>query len=78
MDSRELSQRLAALQKMINEKEPAAGIITVLETLKKEVVPTEELLRVGSSLFGAFLCSACKYLLYQLQHKNFQQELKDI
>lgn len=30
---------------MIAEKEPAAGIITVLETLKKEVVPTEELLR---------------------------------
>lgn len=45
MDARELGQRLQALQKMINDKEPAGGIITVLETLKKEVVPTEELLR---------------------------------
>lgn len=43
---------------MIAEKEPAAGIITVLETLKKEVVPTEELLRVSSFFSCAFFSSA--------------------
>lgn len=47
MNARELTTRLAALQKMINEKEPATGIITLLETLKEEVVPTEDLLRVS-------------------------------
>jgi len=57
MDARELSQRLTALQKMLNDKEPPAGIITVLETLKKEVVPTEELLRVGS-----FMCCESLHL----------------
>jgi len=48
MDARELTQRLQALQKAINEKEPGTNVVSILETLKKEVVPTEELLRVGS------------------------------
>jgi transcription elongation factor S-II len=48
MDQRELDLRLKALQKVVAEKEPASNIISILETLKKEVVPTEELLRVSS------------------------------
>ena len=47
MDQRELSTRLQALQKAINDKEPAANVIAIMETLKKEVVPTEELLRAS-------------------------------
>jgi len=45
MDQRELDLRLKALQKAVAEKEPASNVISILETLKKEVVPTEELLR---------------------------------
>ena len=48
MDQRELDLRLKALQKAVAEKEPASSVIFILETLKKEVVPTEELLRVRS------------------------------
>jgi hypothetical protein len=48
MDQRELDLRLKALQKAVAEKEPASNVISILETLKKEVVPTEELLRVSS------------------------------
>jgi transcription elongation factor S-II len=48
MDQRELDTRLKALQKAVAEKESATTIISILETLKKEVVPTEELLRVRS------------------------------
>jgi transcription elongation factor S-II len=48
MDQRELDTRLKALQKAVAEKETPSTIISILETLKKEVVPTEELLRVRS------------------------------
>jgi transcription elongation factor S-II len=48
MDQRELDTRLKALQKAVAEKEAPSTIISILETLKKEVVPTEELLRVRS------------------------------
>jgi hypothetical protein len=48
MDQRELDARLKALQKAVAEKEAPSTIISILETLKKEVVPTEELLRVRS------------------------------
>lgn len=49
MDQRELESRIKTLQKAINEKEPAENIIAIMETLKNNVNPTEELLRVGSS-----------------------------
>ncbi|KAH7319393.1 transcription elongation factor S-II [Rhexocercosporidium sp. MPI-PUGE-AT-0058] len=45
MDAKEVSTRIQSLQKALAEKQPASVIITMLETLKKEVVPTEELLR---------------------------------
>ncbi|PBP24253.1 transcription elongation factor S-II, partial [Diplocarpon rosae] len=45
MEAKEVSTRVHALQKALAEKQPAAVIITMLETLKKDVVPTEELLR---------------------------------
>lgn len=47
MDQRELDSRLKALQKAVNEKEPVSNVVAILETLKKEVMPTEELLRVS-------------------------------
>jgi transcription elongation factor S-II len=46
MDQRELDSRIKALQKAIAEKEPATNVITIMETLKNNVNPTEELLRV--------------------------------
>ncbi|KAH8679936.1 transcription elongation factor S-II [Tricladium varicosporioides] len=45
MDQRELDSRLKALHKAVAEKDSASNVISILETLKKEVVPTEELLR---------------------------------
>ncbi len=58
MDQRELDTRLKALQKAVAEKESASTVISILETLKKEVVPTEELLRV-SSLFMSRIPHDC-------------------
>tara|TARA_R110002060_G_scaffold75838_1_gene85754 strand:+ start:262 stop:456 length:195 start_codon:yes stop_codon:yes gene_type:complete len=46
MDAKEVSTRIHSLQKALADKQPASVIITMLETLKKDVVPTEELLRV--------------------------------
>lgn len=46
MDQRELDSRVKALQKAIAEREPATNVITIMETLKNNVNPTEELLRV--------------------------------
>jgi transcription elongation factor S-II len=48
MDQRELETRLKALQKAVADKDSTANVISILETLKKEVSPTEELLRVCS------------------------------
>jgi transcription elongation factor S-II len=48
MDQREVETMIKALQKALNEKEPSANIITILEKLKKDVAPTEDLLRVRS------------------------------
>ncbi|RAL59957.1 hypothetical protein DID88_000583 [Monilinia fructigena] len=45
MDQRELTSRVSALQKAINDKEPASNVITIMETLKRDVNATEELLR---------------------------------
>lgn len=45
MDQRELKQHVDALQKALQAKEPSANIVSLLEKLKKEVEPTEELLR---------------------------------
>jgi transcription elongation factor S-II len=46
MDQRELDSRIKALQKAIAEKEPASNVIAIMEMLKNNVNPTEELLRV--------------------------------
>lgn len=48
MDQRELESRVKALSKAVAEKEPASNIIAIMETLKKDVNATEELLRVRS------------------------------
>lgn len=48
MDQRELDSRVKALQKAIVDKEPASNVISIMETLKNNVNPTEELLRVCS------------------------------
>ncbi|KAH8592083.1 transcription elongation factor S-II [Bisporella sp. PMI_857] len=45
MDQRELATRLKAFQKAISDNEPPANIISILESLKNEVVATEDLLR---------------------------------
>jgi transcription elongation factor S-II len=46
MDQRELDSRIKALQKAISDKEPASNVISIMEALKNNVNPTEELLRV--------------------------------
>jgi len=45
MDTRELDSTIKALQKAVNEKEPVANVVTILENLKSKVNATEELLR---------------------------------
>ncbi|TAQ84734.1 hypothetical protein B7494_g6934 [Chlorociboria aeruginascens] len=45
MDQRDLVSHIKALQKAVAEKEPASNVLTILETLNKEVKATEELLR---------------------------------
>ena len=45
MDKREILSKGAALQKAINSKEPSESVLTILRDLKKNVRPSEELLR---------------------------------
>ncbi|KAL2063365.1 hypothetical protein VTL71DRAFT_5170 [Oculimacula yallundae] len=45
MDAKEVHTQIQSLQKALAEKQPASVIINLLELLKKDVVPTEELLR---------------------------------
>lgn len=62
MDQRELDSRVKALQKAIAEKEPATNVITIMETLKNNVNPTEELLRVcyvAASFLGLHQGGVC-------------------
>lgn len=46
MDAKELGEHIKTLQKALQAKEPSANVIGIMEKLKKEVAPTEELLRV--------------------------------
>lgn len=46
MDQRELEQQIKALAKSIQDKEPAANVVSVLTKLAKER-PTEDMLRVS-------------------------------
>lgn len=50
MDAREVANRVKALQGSIAKSDPA-DIMLQIETLKKEVAPTEEMLRVGDRPF---------------------------
>jgi len=45
MDQRELDTRVRAIQKAVAANDPPSNIIAILETLKKEVTASEELLR---------------------------------
>ncbi|CAG8956841.1 hypothetical protein HYFRA_00012296 [Hymenoscyphus fraxineus] len=45
IDQRELDSRLKSLAKAVQDKEPADVVTSILESLKKDVVPTEDLLR---------------------------------
>lgn len=45
MDERELAQRIKALSKAVSANEPAHSIVSLMETLKKEAAPTEDMLR---------------------------------
>lgn len=46
MTERELGQRVKALTKCVAANEPPENAIKLLETLKKDASPTEEMLRV--------------------------------
>ena len=63
---RELESRIKALHKAQAEKAPAASIISLLEGLKKDVRPTEDMLRVCNffdyiSSIHMILCHGSKY-----------------
>lgn len=47
MDQRELESSIKQLQKTVNANEPPANAVSILERLKKEASPTEEMLRVS-------------------------------
>lgn len=53
MDQRELESRVKALTKVVAANEPPENALKLLETLKKDASPTEEMLRV--SVFFFFL-----------------------
>ena len=48
MAQRELESQLKTFIKVVGDKDSAPAAIAILETLKKDVKPTEELLRVRS------------------------------
>jgi hypothetical protein len=48
MDQREVETMIKSLQKSLAEKDSITDVITIMEKLRKEVVPTEDLLRVCS------------------------------
>lgn len=52
MDERELGQRVKALTKCVAANEPPENAIKLLETLKKDASPTEEMLRVRQITSG--------------------------
>jgi len=61
MDQRELDSRIKSLSKAITDKEPPANVLAIMETLKNDVVATEELLRV---CLDSYIPQSCeqKYL----------------
>ncbi len=46
MDQRELESRIKALTKSVNAKEAPENALRLLDSLKKDAAPTEEMLRV--------------------------------
>lgn len=53
MDQRELESRVKALTKSVAANEPPENAIKLLESLKKDAKPTEEMLRVRFQRFLA-------------------------
>lgn len=47
MDQRELDARIKSLSKALVANEPPPSIIAILENIKRDAAPTEEMLRVG-------------------------------
>lgn len=56
MDARELESNIKALTKSVAANEPPETAIRLLETLKKDASPTEEMLRVSRSLLASHPC----------------------
>lgn len=54
LDAREVANRVKALQGSVGKSDPA-DIVSQIETLKKEVAPSEEILRV---CYHPYLCLA--------------------
>lgn len=55
MDQRELESRVKALTKVVAANEPPENALKLLESLKKDASPTEEMLRVRLIL-SPFFC----------------------
>ena len=52
MDQREVEAMIKSLQKALIEKDGVADVISIMEKLKKDVVPSEDLLRVRSLILA--------------------------
>lgn len=47
MDDRELAKRVKSLSKAVANSEPTSTIISMMDSLRKDSAPTEEMLRVS-------------------------------
>ena len=63
MDQREVETMIKSLQKALAEKDAVTDVITIMEKLKKEVVPTEDLLRVRSLIPRRHLAVALRFFM---------------
>lgn len=51
MEKREIEEQLEMLKKALAEKQPSENVIGILNKLKTDVVPTEDILRVCLSIW---------------------------
>lgn len=74
MQRKEVEEQLDMLKSAILEKQPSSSVITILRRLQLEVVPTEEILRVGSLCLSPVL-STSSSTLAQEAHERLQAHM---
>ncbi|KAJ6787946.1 hypothetical protein PWT90_03763 [Aphanocladium album] len=77
MDQRELESRIKALTKSVAANEPAENALRLLDSLKKDAAPTEEMLRWQSVASGRATLHVCRLRFFappwqrQLLYSNY-------